>query len=165
MATTTAPAICDRAITVIGAIVPTSLSSGPGNRFLAYRNEGDADFETWATANPAGAFRRFQVRAVGSDRPVEVSNTDVESHYVELIVTVAYPQNARAGKQWALDRDRIMDEDRHAIEGAIGLRGGANFAGANPSATWIDGSVERQSVGAVDFLIIRQTMLFYRAMT
>jgi hypothetical protein len=159
--TTTAEAIRDRAVTVTAALTPDPVTP----KFVPYRNEGDADFETWAVKNPAAALRRFQTRTVGSDRPIEVSNTDVECHYTDLITTVAYPQNARAGKQWALDRDDMMDADRHQIEGAIGLLGGANFAGSYPNATWIEGSVERQSAGAVDFLVIRQTMMFYRAMT
>lgn len=159
MPTTTAEAIRDRHITVISALVPSATP-----RFVAWRPEGDADFETAMVKNPAAALRKFQVRTQGTDRPVEVSNTDVESHYVDIIVTVAYPQTARAGKQWALDRDDMMDADRHLIEGAIGLRGGDNFAGSNPSATWIDGEVSRESVGAVDFLVIRQTFLYYRAM-
>jgi hypothetical protein len=161
VSTTTASSIRDRAIAVIAALIPSPLTP----KFVAYRNEGDADFETWATKNPAAALRRYQVRAVGTDRPVEVSNTDVECHYTDLITTVAYPQTARAGKQWAMDRDDMMDADRYQIDGAIGLLGGANFAGSYPNATFIESSVERQSTGAMDFLVLKVTMMFYRAMT
>jgi len=50
MSTTTAEAIRDRIITVISAHVPASLA---GTGYRGYRNEGDADFETWCQANPA----------------------------------------------------------------------------------------------------------------
>lgn len=165
MTTTTADAIRDRAITVITALVPRSLSH---DRFKAYLNEGDADFTTWAESTDAGAFRRFQVRDTGSDQPPDVSNTDVEARIVSLRVTIAYPQTSRAGAKGGLARDKIMSQDQHQIEHAIGMAGSSNFSSstnpAYPDACWTSGSTLRRVGRACDYLVIEQAMLFYRSM-
>lgn len=160
MATTTAEAIRDRILTVIEAITPSSLSV---DKFRRYRNERGADFVGWAEENQAAAFRRFQVRDDGSDAAPEVSDATTELRSISFTIIVAYPQTNRAGRDAALDRDDLMSADQHAIEHAVGLRGYANFAGAYPNASWTDGSVSREVGDGVDFLVIRQTMRFYRS--
>lgn len=162
MSTTTAEAIRDRIITVISALTPTSQA---GTGFRAYRNEGDANFETWCEANPAQAFRRFQVRDTGSDGSPDVSNTDVEQRTVAYTLTVAYPQNNRTGKGAALDRDDVMRTDRLQIEKAIGMLGQANFAAPYPSATWRfeDWDVIRTSGAGVDFVAVSVGYQYYLA--
>lgn len=159
MATTTADAIRDRAITVIGELVADSLAE---TRFLPSRNENEGNFDRWANGNPAAALRRFQVRTRGTDRVPEVSNHDLEEHVVELIVRVAYPKTHRFGDDNALDRDDVIDQDRHAIENAIGLRGAHNFTTPWPDATWLDIPYEpaRETGTACDILVIRQRMAF-----
>jgi hypothetical protein len=161
VATTTADAICNRAITVIEALTPRSLDK----RFRAYRNEGDADFEDFADKAAAGALRRFQVRTLPADEVPESSNNDVEIHFVNLVVIVAYPKDARYGRDQALDRDRVMDEDRHIIETAIGMRGAANFTPPNADATWrSEQEPQRERGRACDFLVLRQRMSYARNM-
>lgn len=157
---TTADLIRDRIIDVIESLTPDLLA---GDKFRRYRNEGNGDFEAWATANPDGAWRRFQVRDVGRDQPPEVSNTDVEERLITFSIVVAYPQTSRAGRKNALDRDTAMSHDQHDIEHAIGLTGRGNFMPPDyPDASWRSGSTTRSVRQAVDFLEIEQTMAFYR---
>lgn len=161
MGTTTAAAIVDRAILVIKAITPVSDTQ---LSFIPYQNEYGAKFRDVMLQNPAGAHRQYQVRFTGKDEELQVTNEDVEEHMVELEVVVAYPQDNRWGD--ALARDRVMDEDRHAIEDVIGVRGSVNFTSVyGVDATWcgatnLDNLYERRD--GVDFLCIKQLMKFYR---
>jgi hypothetical protein len=159
---TTAEAIRARIITVIVDLTP---ASDAGVDFTPFRNELAANFRRWADQNAASAHRRFQVRDIGEDSPPDVSNTDVESRRVTYEIVIAYPQTHRWGADAALDRDDVMSQDQHQIEHAIGLTGRANFSGSYPDACWVEGSTEREIGDACDFLVIRQTMMFYRAMT
>ncbi len=156
--TTTVETLRDYIISIIGGLVPRSLS---GDRFRKYRNEGGGRFHPWCEANPAGAFRRYQVRDTGAYSTASVSTTDLEERYVEFITTVAYPQNNRTGRQAALDRDDVMRQDQRKIETAIGLLAWGDFV--VPYATWIGGSTVRERGQAVDYLVVRQTMRYFRA--
>lgn len=161
MATTTPEAIRDRMIAVIEALTPVSDS---GVRFRAYRNEGGANFQAWAEANPAGARRRFQVRTAGSTSTPPVSNTDVEEHQVEVTITVAYPQTGRDGRGQALDRDDTADADAFQIDRACGMLGKASFTSPHADATWIEGVPRDRIVGdACDFIEIVYVMIYKRA--
>lgn len=161
MSTTTQAAIRDQCILMIAAIAPRSNS---GDKFVAYPSNADGEFVPWAESTPDGAFRRFFVRATGSDKPVEVSNTDIETHYTELEVMVAYPKTARTGTRGALDRDDVIDQDRFLIEHAIGLLGAANFV--TPAATYRGHTVKIDRTSAVcDYLILVQTMSYARLMS
>ncbi len=121
---TTASAIRDRVITLLEALTPNSLSH---DKFRKYRNEGKADFESWVATSPQGGFRRFQVRDTGQDYVTEVSNTDQDERRLTLEIRIAYPQTARTGRDQALDRDDVADEDFHQIDYKIGIYGRANF--------------------------------------
>jgi hypothetical protein len=162
--TTNERTIRDWIVTLISQVAPVIL---PGTGFVPYRNEGDGDFVAWCEANPTSSLRRYQVRDTGVDVPPDVSNLDVEWRTVTFSILVAYPQSHRYGAQNALDRDDAMSTDQINIESAVGLRGYANFTGANPNASWmLDGySVERRIGGACDFLIITQTMGYYWSAT
>lgn len=164
MATTTAAAIRDRAIAVIKALVPTSDEK---LRFTPYQNELGADFRKAMLDHPPGAHRMFQVRTSGRDRGIEVTNEDVEEHWLELEVVVAYPQDHRWGPENALDRDDVMDQDQHMIEDAIGWRGSANFTTlTNADACWRDSLSAAdpwERVDGVDFLVIKQLFSYYRS--
>jgi hypothetical protein len=161
MGTTTAAAIVDRAILVIKAITPTSDTQ---LSFLPYQNELGAKFRDVMLQNPAGAHRQYQVRATGKESDLEVTNEDVEEHMIELEVVVAYPHDNRWGD--ALARDRMMDEDRHAIEDVIGVRGSVNFTTVyGVDSTWrgatnLNDLFERRD--GVDFLVIKQLMSYWR---
>jgi len=85
-------------------------------------------------------------------------------------VIVAYAQSHRWGADAALDRDDAMESDEKQIEHTIGRDGYPNF----PDASWLSpdapGSqtetlLEHDENGPVDFLVIRQTMRFYRSTT
>jgi len=162
MATATAAAIRDRAIAVIKSLDPTVVS---GDRFIPHRNEWGANFRDWALKNPASCVRRYQVRTTGADRPIEVTDEQLETHYLELEVVVAYPQTHRWGADAALDRDDVMEADRFLIDDVIGVRGSANFSYPYPDATWrgqLDVDVAYERADGVDFLVIKQLMSYLR---
>lgn len=162
MATTTAAAIRDRAIAVIKTLTALTV---PNDTFVAYRNELGADFRSWANANAQASVRRFQVRTSGADREIEVTDEQLETHYLELEIIVAYPQTHRWGADNALDRDDAMEQDLHLILDAIGVRGSENFTPPHADATWrehlnVDDEHERGAV--CDFLVIKQLMSYTR---
>jgi hypothetical protein len=162
MATTTAEAIRGRIIAVVKALTPTSDSLLP---FVPFDNELAGNFRKWADGNATAAHRRFQVRDIGKDQPPAISNTDVEARLVEFEITIAYPQTHRWGGENALDRDDVMSQDQHQIEHAIGAAGRANFTpDTYPDAYWREGETTRVIGRACDFLVIRQTMGFFRSM-
>lgn len=158
--TTTSAAIRDRMLTVVEAVVPASHS---GQRFARHREE--MDFRAWADANPAACLRRFSVRDLGDARPALVSNTDVELVRAIFEVVIAYPLNFRFGTGTAaLGLEDVVDQDRHRIEHAVGMRGYANFTAATGAeAAWVEGETARET-SKVRFLVIAQTMEFYRSM-
>jgi hypothetical protein len=163
MATTTAAAIRDRANVVIHGLVPTTDSHVP---FLPYLYEDEGDFRKWAEQNPQGAVRRYSCQMTGADREIEVTDEQLETHYVELEIIIAYPQSHRWGSAAAVKRAAVMEEDEHLIDDAIGVRGAVNFSPPFADATWrgvlnIDDRYEKGS--GVDFLVIRQLMSYLRA--
>lgn len=158
---TTIALIRDRMLDVIEQLVPTLL---PRDRFVRYRNEGQGVFKTWADGNPEAAFRRFQVRTSALPRPPETSNTDYEQQLFDVTITIAYPQNGRAGAKGALSRDDVGDDDRIKIIQAIGMNGRANFAAPHPEACWRAAADPRVDIGAAcDFTVITQTMMYLRS--
>lgn len=161
MATTTPAAIRDRAITVIEALTP---SSDVTTRFRKSQNMSEADFQAQCETNPTGCERRFQVRCDGSTEAPPVSDTLVEEHRCTLSVLVAYPQTQRWGRDAALDRDDVIDEDRFQIDKAVGMLGKANFTSPYADATWVEGAPPDRIVGAaVDFLELRYAYIYKRA--
>jgi hypothetical protein len=161
MATATAAAIRDQVRTIFAQIDPVSLTS---TRFRDFRNEGRADFREWCEANPTAALRRFQVRNVGNDAPPEVSNTDVELRKLMLEILVAYPQDNRAGRDNAMDRDDIIEEDWDYIDFNIGICGRLNFSGTY-DCTPLGCTKEIERGEVCDFLVIRAEYQFYRALS
>lgn len=164
MAVTTATAIRDRISTVITGLTPTVMA---GDRFLETRNEYGGNFESWAKSHPTAALRRFSVRDTGVDSPAKSTNTTEEYRFVRFRVTVAYPQTHRYGAQASLDRDDVRIADQHQIETAIGARGGANFTSSFPNADWTndpEATTEVTFDDGIDFLVIEQTMGYWRTM-
>lgn len=168
MATTTAALIRDRAIAVIAGLFPRSLI---GNPFLAFENDDDGDFEAWCETRPESALRVFQVRTTTVDGIVLVSNFDIEEHYLQLAITIAYPKTAFAGVRASLSRDDVIDQDRHDVEGLVGLRGAATFTPATGADATFRGDVDptkprvnRTKTGC-DYIELVQLWSFYRSMT
>jgi hypothetical protein len=168
MGTTTSKAIRERIAAVVAGLTPTVQ---PATAFASYTDAAGADFRRMARAHPSTCTRKFQVRTVSVTQPADVSNTDVEARLATFDVIVAYARRWRAGR--SLDRDDAMESDQILIEHAIGRDGYGNFAGANPNASWL-GPTARGSLtettferddGPVDFLVIRQTMRFFRSTT
>jgi hypothetical protein len=159
--TSTASAIRDRCHVLIEALTPTSDTR---TRFRSFRNEGAADFDEWAEANPTACLRRFQIRDDGSEDPPEVSNTDTDLRHITLIVKVAYPHTGRHGTDGALDRDDVMDQDWGLINGKLGIYGRSNFSGSHDcTPLGAERSVERGAT--VDVLVVTVRLSFYRLVT
>jgi hypothetical protein len=158
MALATAEAIRDQILTLVEGITPTSLS---GDRFRRYRDEGGADFEEWATKQPAAAFRRVQVRQVGADELPLVSDTLNERVRLRETVRIAYPQNARTGSQNAMDRDDVINQDWLKINYKIGLYGRGNFSSTN-DCTPLGAIMEMERGAGVDYLVITADFEYLR---
>ena len=126
--TATLEAIRDRMIVLVEALTPSLVS---GTKFRHSQDEGDGDFQAFAENNPAGAFRRFQVRHDGRDETPEVSMVDQSTLRAVITITVAFPHDKRAGGQGARDRDDCIDADWRKINYAVGLYGRANFSGTD----------------------------------
>ncbi len=162
MALATAEAIRDRIYNLIEELTPTT----DATRFRRYRNEWGADFIGAAEANPAAMLRRFQVREVSDDEPPEASGVTEERVIVRYQLLIAYPQSHRYGRDNAVDRDDVMNEDWKAINLRVGIYGRGNFS------TSTDGSYDATPLGAVrdmergdgvDLLVIDVPFEFYRA--
>jgi hypothetical protein len=165
MATTTDSAIRQRIIDAIKALVPSMDSE---TLFKPYKNQQAANFRSDAEQAPQGFVRVFQVRDTGEDQPPAIVNSDIEERRVTFEIIVAYPQTHRWGADAALDRTDAMRTDQHSIEHAIGLNGRENFSSsvnpAYPDACWREGRTAREIGNGVDFLVITQTMSFFRSM-
>jgi hypothetical protein len=160
MATSTPSAIRDQVRTVLSQVDPVSLTS---TRFRDFRNEGKADFREAMEKNPAASLRRYQVRNIGNDEPPEVSNTVFETRRLTLEIVIAYPQDNRAGRDNAMDRDDIIDEDWDYIDFNIGLCGRVNFSGTY-DCTPLGCTKEIEIGETCDFMVIRAEYLYNRAL-
>lgn len=165
MATTTARAIRNTIASLIKGLAPAADAK------LAFRlslNQGAAAFRKECAQNPQASTRRVQVRARAAKPTSDVTNTDVEAVRVHFDIVVAYAQTHRFGGDAALDRDDVIEQDQAQIEHTVGRDGYQNI----PNASWLspeapgsetDTTIERDDEAGVDFLVITQTMRFYRA--
>lgn len=162
MALATGDAIRDRVIALIEGLTPASPPATPLLR--RYRNEGGADFVDWAQKNPAAAMRRFQARDDGRDPLPDVSNLDLEDAQLLLIISIAYPQNQRAGSDGALDRDDCARGDWKKINYAIGWAGRANFSSGH-DCTPLGCEMRIEQRTGIDLMVIEARFRFYRSTT
>jgi hypothetical protein len=160
MATSTPSAIRDRIRTLLSYVDPVSLT---GTRFRDSRNELKGDFRSWAETHATAALRRYQVRNVGNDEPPEVSNTVFELRKLTLEIVIAYPQDNRAGRDNAMDRDDIIDEDWDYIDFNIGLCGRSQFSGTH-DCTPLGCTKEIERGETCDYMVIRAEYQYYRAL-
>ena len=158
MSLATVAAIRDQILTVMEGLTARSLT---GDKFRRYRNEGAGDFVDWAEKNPAGSFRRVQVRNVGDDFTPETTSGIEERVRVTFEIRVAYPQSHRYGAANAMDRDDVIEQDWGSINYAVCLYGRANFTGAYDCTPLpAEKSIDRAS--GVDFLVVRATYEYLR---
>ena len=160
MALATAEAIRDRIYTLLESLTPTF----DATKFRRYRNEGGADFVDWAEKNPAGAFRRFQVREVGSDELPHTSTVLEERVRTRFEIRIAYPQTHRYGAANAMDRDDVMNQDWLKLNYTIGIYGGGNFSGTNDCIP-LGAIKSRDSGQGVDFLLVEMDCEYLRSTT
>jgi hypothetical protein len=157
---TTLESIRDRVIAVMEATTPAAPVKPS---FIRYRNEGAARFDDWAENAAAGSLRRFQVRDDGSDEDAEVFNLDHMELVARFEIRIAYPQNSRAGRDNAMDRDDSNDSDWARIRWQLGPGyGRTNFSGSYPDAVPLEITKERETGNGVDFLIIRLRMSYIK---
>lgn len=154
----TIEAIRDRMITLVTAATPTVLSD---DKFRHVLDEGNGDFREWAEQNPQGAFRRFQVQDSGSDDGLPTySAIDVEERNATMEVVIAYPHNARTGKQWNRDRKDAMDADWRKLYTILGPgMGQSNFSGAN-DCTLMNCSKSVEVGENCDYLVVTIQILY-----
>lgn len=155
----TAESIRDQIYALLEALTPASLVA---DRFRRYRNEGAADFDAWAEANPAAAFRRLQVRQVGTDELPEASTALQEYVRMRFALRVAYPQTHRYGGENAMDRDDVMNEDWQQINRTVGIYGAGNFSGTNDCIP-LGATMTRETGDSIDFLVVEIDVEFIRA--
>jgi hypothetical protein len=161
MSLATASAIRDRIYTLLESLTPTSLAS---TKLVRYRNEGAANFDDWAQKNPAGAFRRFQVREASDDGEPLVSNTLQELVSTEYEIRIAYPQTHRYGAANGMSRDDVRKEDWKLIKQAIGINGRANFTGTY-DCTPLGATEQMDKDGAIDYSVVRARFEYTRTTT
>jgi hypothetical protein len=149
----------DHMIGLLRTAAPTAMA---GDSFLPYEQEGDGDFIEWTMSVGAGAFRRFQIRDTGDDLGAVGPSADIEWREATFEITLAYPQDSRAGAAGALDRDDLMRADQELVERTIGMLAAASFQGPGvPNASWLGSDATRVIGDGVDFLIVRQRMGFW----
>ena len=159
---TTVDANVERVLDIIEAIVPAQ-SPGAG-KFRRYRGEGDGAFIPWAEANPESAFRRVDAQDVGGFG-VPVGVNDYEEREQKITVTVAYPNNARAGTDQTRARNALIGSDLDQLEKAIGLYSRANFSAPNPEACFRGWDSQRVAQAACTYLVVDVIYAFNRALT
>lgn len=98
--------------------------------FREHRYEDGPDFIAWCEQHPTSALRRFSVRLGPDDTNPAVVSLSEEWREASLAVIVAYPRTNRYGELGLLSLDDTLRADQYALEDAIGLRGGHNYAGA-----------------------------------
>lgn len=158
MALSTVESIRDQIYTLIESLTPASLTK---DRFRRFRNEGAAKFEEAMEKAPAGALRRVQVREEGSDGLPHTSSVLEERVRTLLVARIAYPQTERYGKEAAMDRDDVMNQDWLKINAAIGIYGASNFTSTYDCIP-LGATKTRESGDGVDFLVIEIEVEFLR---
>ena len=152
---TTAAAIRDRVKALIEAIAPAVDTQV---RFRSYRNEGAGGFVQWSEEHAPACLRRFQARTSAAVNPIDQGDFSADYRWLDVVVTVAYPQTGRWGEDGALDRDDCMDVDFGSIDAAIGVTNAANFSATGAIPTGCSKRIER---GAnCDFLIVTESIRY-----
>ena len=161
MSLATAAAIRDRVHVLVEAITPTSHS---GVKFLRVRNERDGKIEEWAAKNIPACLRRFQARQVQADEPPATSSVVEERVRLNLELRVCYAQDGRFGRDNALDRDDVINEDWKAINAALGVYGRANFSSTH-DCTPMPATMEMERVDGIDFMVVKLQYEYLRSIT
>lgn len=151
--------IRDRVAAIVTALIPAKFTA---DRFVESREDEDGDFEEYTASSPSAAFRRFQLRDIGDLSSPTMSSVDIESLTIAMRLLVAYPLDHRAGSRNSTARHALITDDASLIVRAIGLNARAAFFGAH-DAVWIAGNAERALGETCDFLIVNQTMQYYRS--
>lgn len=152
--TMTASSVRDELTTGVISLTADSLAHV---KFRAHDNR--QDFRTWCNANPQAAFRRFQIRDVGTVAGSEVYDAQQTWHVTEMECVVAYPRDYRYGRDALIDLDEVLWEDLDDIDNAIGSNGAAAVTTA--TVTTLEKTTEEGA--ACVFAVLRLQTEFWRA--
>lgn len=153
--------IRDRIAQILKGLTPSMQAT---NRFREIRGEGADDLMTWAEENPTAAFRVFQVQFDGMVGVPEVSNSDFEERLARFVVTIAYPNDGRAGKRQSISLEKMIGQDLDQLEKVIGLYSRANFSAPYPDACFRDWSSSRSTLDVCTYLTVEVTYSFIRSL-
>lgn len=159
MTLATAAAIRDQIYSLIEGLTPTT----DATKFRRFRNEANADFDSAMEKAPNASLRRFQVRQVGTDELPETSSALEERVRARFAMRVAYPQTHRYGRDAAMDRDDVMNEDWLHINRVIGIYGAANFTGVYDCIPLGATMEMERGVGAIDYLSVMIDVEYLRS--
>lgn len=127
---------------------------------VKYRaHDNRQDFRDWCNANPQAAFRKYQIRDVGSVAGGEVYDAQQTWHVTELECVVAYPRDYRYGTQALHDLSDVLWEDLNALDNAIGT----NSASGATTATITTLSKDTEEGAACVFAVLRLQTEFWRS--
>jgi hypothetical protein len=154
---TTFATIRDAQVALIEALTPTSMA---GQKFRRHREA--VDFMAWVEANPKSVHRKFEIRRNWDDdqRPTSDGSLEGVSHSMELRVAYSGDLGLYGSKNEG-DVDRVIDEDRRAIDEAIGINGGHNFVASQHDSRYV--AHEVGVVGASRVLSITFSLLYDRS--
>jgi hypothetical protein len=113
--TTTWRAITDKQVSVITALVPTSLSP---RRFRLLQE--DIDFESWLAKNPTASLRRFTVEDTSIWETPPLWNVDVRQVTGSARFRISYPRTYGAyGREGIRDAQQVSSEDISKVVSAL----------------------------------------------
>jgi len=128
-------------------------------KFRAHNNR--QDFRTWCDANPNAAFRRFQIRDVGTVSGSQIYDAQQAWHVTEFECVVAYPRDYRYGSQALLDLSDVLWEDLNELDNQIGT----NQAAAATTATVTTLEKTTEEGAACVFGVLRLQVEFWKSTT
>lgn len=153
--------IRDRIASLLTGLAPSTL---PLDRFVEFTNQQGADFLEWCETSPQASFRKFQVRHSGDFQTPDVSDNITEGVEATISTIICYPHDHRAGASQAISRDTLIASDFSAYNFKCGLYGRSNFSGLSDCVVLSPVRASRQIASVCDFLVIEQTVFFYRTL-
>ncbi len=137
MPATTTKAIRENQRNLVQALTPVQLGAYP---FVEYIEA--IPFADWAELNAATCLRTFAIEDLAPYTTPISGDYQSEEVVTQFAVSVAYPVSYRYG-QGANGIADVVEQDRLAIERAIGLYGCSNYVSGQNSSLLVDFEIER----------------------